>query len=53
MDESFAVKGHYDARKNATRIKRENIEENDRKELLLGLRVFKIITSLGKIDIDY
>ena len=53
------IEGHYDAKKNATKIernmkgKRGNDDEKENKELLPGLVIINITTNKGKAEINY
>ena len=52
------IHGHYDAKKNVTRIKEKvkgsgDRDENDRKETLPGLVIISLSTDEGKIKVNY
>lgn len=55
---TLTIEGHYDARKNITRIKtklsgQENEENRERKEILSGLVIVGITARNGNIEISY
>ena len=52
------IQGHYDAKKNVTRIEEkvkgsEDRDENKRKKILLGLAIVSLATENGKVVISY
>ena len=55
---NLKVKGHYDAKKNITKIQKkfkdkDDDEDEEIKEIFHGLRILKLVTENGEVRIDY